>query len=104
MKSRPARRTKKDPNVFETLGFSPAEAEYLRVRAELLVALQENLRKRALTQSAAAKLLGVSQPRVSNLLGGRLDLFSADALIELLARVGIGVSVTLKPLRPGRVA
>ena len=97
-------RSKKQPNVFETLGFPPAEAEYLRVRAELLAALQENLRKRELTQSAAAKLLRVSQPRVSNLLGGRLDLFSADALIELLARVGIGVRVTLKPLRSGRVA
>ncbi|MSR61629.1 MAG: XRE family transcriptional regulator [Planctomycetes bacterium] len=97
-------RSKKQPNVFETLGFAPAEAEHLRVRAELLVALQENVRKRELTQSAAAKLLGVSQPRVSNLLSGQLDLFSADALIELLARVGIGVSVTLKPLRPGRVA
>ena len=83
---------------------APVEAEHLRVRAELLAALQEIIRKRGLKQAAAAKALSISQPRVSTLLSGRLDLFSADALIELLARVGIGVSVTLKPLRPGRVA
>jgi predicted XRE-type DNA-binding protein len=97
-------RPRKDPGVFESLGFSREEAEHLRVRAELLAALQGFIRKRDLRQAAAAKALGISQPRVSNLLSGRIDLFSADALIELLARVGIGVRVTLKPLRPGRVA
>ena len=97
-------RAKKASGVFESLGFSPEEAEHLRVRAELLAALQETIRKKGFKQAALAKALGISQPRVSNLLSGRIDLFSADALIELLARIGIGVRVTLKPLRPGRVA
>ena len=100
------RRAQRDEkSVFDDLGFSAREAEYLRVRAELLLALQRALARRRITQAQAARLLGITQPRVSNLLGGRLDLFSTDALIELLARVGIGVKVTLKRLdRPGRVA
>src|SRR5262245_59789134 len=92
-------------SVFDDLGFSVREAEYLRVRAELLLALQRALTRRRLKQAEVARLLGITQPRVSNVLGGRLDLFSTDALIELVARVGIGVKVTLKRLeRSGRVA
>jgi predicted XRE-type DNA-binding protein len=91
--------------IFEDLGFSHQEAQHLHVRAQLMSALREAIRKRRLSQVAAAKLLGTTQPRVSNLLRGRIDLFSTDALIELLSKVGIGVRLTLKPLpRPGRAA
>ena len=96
---------KRASGVFEALGFTTHEGQHLRVRAQLLVALQETIRKRGIRQASAAKLLGITQPRVSNLLCGRIDLFSTDALIELLGRVGIGVRLTLKPLpRTGRAA
>ena len=61
-------------------------------------------RARGLAQSNAAKLLGVTQPRVSDLLRGRIDLFSTDTLVDMLARVGIGVRVVLKPRRPRSAA
>jgi predicted XRE-type DNA-binding protein len=91
--------------VFRDLGFSAEEAEHLRVRAELMVALQKTISKRRLKQAQAAKLLGVTQPRVSALMRGRIDLFSVDTLIDLLARLRVGVRLVVKPMRtPSRVA
>ena len=92
-------------NVFEDLGLSAREAEHLKVRADLLIALQEAIARRRIRQKEAARILRITQPRVSNLLAGRLDLFSTDALIDLLARLGIEVRLSLKPgKKPGRVA
>lgn len=96
--------TESSGNVFRDVGFPRDEAEHLLVRADLLIQLQKALKARGLTQSKAATLLGVKQPRVSDLLRGRIDLFSADTLIDMLARVGIGVRVVLKPLRPRSAA
>lgn len=91
--------------VFGDLGFSSREAEHLKVRADLLIALQEAIARRRIRQKEAARILRITQPRVSNLLAGRLDLFSTDALIDLLARFGIEVRLSLKPgKKPGRVA
>jgi len=55
---------KGSPNAFHDLGFSSVEAEHLRVRAELMLAFERLIARRRLTQSRAAKLLGVIQPRV----------------------------------------
>jgi predicted XRE-type DNA-binding protein len=98
------RKTRSAGNVFRDVGFSKEEAEHLRVRADLMVALEKALAKRGLTQAQAAKLLGVTQPRVSDLLRGRIDLFSVDMLIDMLARLGIRVRFTLKTSRAPRVA
>ena len=65
-------------NVFRDVGFSLAEAEHLRVRADLMIRVEKALKARKLKQAQAAKLLGVSQPRVSDLLRGRIELFSSD--------------------------
>jgi predicted XRE-type DNA-binding protein len=83
--------TRSSGNVFRDLGYSAAEAEHLRVRAELMLALDRLIRRRRLTQAQAAKLLGVSQPRVSDLVRGRFHRFSIDALVEMLARAGVKV-------------
>ena len=91
-------------NVFRDVGFRREEAEHLSIRADLLIEVQKALEARRLKQAAAAKLLGVTQPRVSDLLRGRINLFSTDALIDILARLGIGVRVVLKPLRRRRAA
>jgi predicted XRE-type DNA-binding protein len=82
-------------NVFRDLGFSRAEAEHLLIRSDLMIAVQKALDLRAVKQAEAAKILGVTQPRVSDLLRGRIDLFSTDALIDMLARLGIRVRVVL---------
>jgi predicted XRE-type DNA-binding protein len=85
--------TRSTGNVFRDLGFPPDEAEHLRIRSDLLIQLQKAIRSHGLKQAEAAKLLDVTQPRVSDLMRGRLDLFSVDTLIDMLARLGIRVRV-----------
>lgn len=89
-------------NVFKDLGFPTEEAAHLLIRADLMIQLESILKTRRLTQAKAAKLLGVSQPRVSDLVRGRIDLFSIDTLVDMLARLGL--SVTLRTRRSRRVA
>ncbi|MHB8837436.1 MAG: helix-turn-helix domain-containing protein [Gemmatimonadaceae bacterium] len=86
-------------NVFADLGFSAAEAENLKVRADLMGRLAKVIEARALTQAQAARLFGVSQPRVSDLMRGKIGRFSVDTLIEMLGHAGIAVNVTTRTRR-----
>jgi len=88
--------TRSTGNVFRDLGFPPDEAEHLRIRSDLLIQLQKIISSRRLKQAEAAKLLGVTQPRVSDLMRGRIDLFSVDTLIDMLARFGIRVRLIFR--------
>ena len=83
-------------DVFSDMGFPPAEAENLRIRSAMMRALIEFIRKNKLTQARAAKLLGVTQPRVSDLMRGKIHLFSIDSLVNLLAAAGLRVNLTVK--------
>ena len=78
--------------MFRDLGFNYREAENLRVRSELMIELVKRVKR--MTQIEAAKLLGVSQPRVSHLRAGKIDLFTIDALVNMLSRAGIQVRLT----------
>ncbi len=80
-------------NVFRDLGFGEDEAEHLRIRSSLMIAVRQLIEDRNLTQAGAAKLFGVTQPRISNLVRGRIDLFSIDTLIDMLARAGVHVDI-----------
>ena len=93
-------------SVFKDLGFPAEEAEYLKIRSTLMGHLRRIIEDRGLSQAAAAKLFGVTQPRVSDLVRGRIDLFSIDTLVDLLARAGVRVrlAVTASPQRKSRVA
>lgn len=82
-------------NVFRDLGFGEEEAENLKVRADLMIELTRLIEAQGLTQSAAAELLGVTQPRISDLMRGKIDRFSVDSLIEMLGRAGACVSVVV---------
>jgi len=88
-------------NVFRDLGFSAGEAEHLLVRADLMIKVQKLIESKHLTQAELAKILRITQPRVSDLRRGRIDLFSTDALIDILARLGVRVQLVLKPSRRG---
>lgn len=86
-------------NVFRDLEFAPPEAANLQARADMMIQLTRVLGERRLTQAAAAELLGVTQPRVSDLMRGKIDRFSLDNLVELLSRAGVRVTFVLKPAR-----
>jgi len=85
--------------VFRDLGFPSEEAEHLLVRSDLMIRLTKVITSRRLRQKDAAKILGVTQPRISELLNGRIDLFSCDTLIDMLARLGVAVRLIFKPSR-----
>ncbi len=77
----------------------PKDAASLKVRAEVAHELVGEIERRELTQARAAGLLGVTQPRVSDLMRGRLDLFSLDTLVEMAGRVGFKVDIKLSKRR-----
>lgn len=90
-------------NVFTDLGFDRQESEHLRVRSQLMVELDRLIQKRGLTQAEAAAMFGVSQPRISDLVRGKIDRFSIDTLVEMLGHAGISVTFSVRS-RPSEVA
>jgi len=83
-------------NVFRDLGFPRVEAENLRIRSDLMNSLCKLIEAKGLTQAQAAKQLGVTQPRISDLIRGKIELFSVDGLIEMLGHAGAHVSLRVK--------
>ncbi len=79
-------------NVFTDLGFEPEEALNLKVRSDLMIEISKLIEERGLTQTAAADLLRVTQPRISDLVRGKIDRFSVDSLLEMLGHAGVNVS------------
>ena len=82
-------------NVFLDLGFEPAEAAVLQMRANLMSDLRSYIEKEGLSQADAAKRLGIAQSRVSDLVRGKWEKFSLEMLITLEARLGRTVRVEL---------
>ena len=97
MARRSSKLTPSSGNVFRDVGFPDEQAEHLLIRSDLMIQVQKSIAAKGLKQAEAAKVLHVSQPRVSDLLRGRIDLFSTDTLIDMLARLGVGVRLVLKP-------
>ena len=80
-------------NVFKDLGFSETEAEHLIIRSRLMLEVERFVERSKLRQREAAKMLGVTQPRLNDLLQGKIQKFSIDALVKMLSKVGIHVDV-----------
>ena len=87
---------KKAQDIYLDLGFSPAEAANLHVRADLMNALIEEIRRRKLPLRSSAKVLDVSQRRASDLLHGNIHLFTVDDLMMMARAAGIRVDVRIK--------
>jgi predicted XRE-type DNA-binding protein len=80
-------------SVFDDFGFDRAEAAILAVKAELQIGLEQEVKKRGLTQTEAARQLGITRPSLNRLLNGHLDSISIDQLVGMHARFGRTVSV-----------
>jgi predicted XRE-type DNA-binding protein len=93
-------------NVFADLGFAEPEEEL--AKAQLATLIRQVLKRRRLTQTAAAKLMGIDQPKVSALLNGRISGFSSDRLMRLLTALGHDVAIVVTGKRriraPGRIS
>lgn len=86
---------KRFASVWDAISETPAEAENMKLRSSLMIALSEHIKREGLTQARAARLLGVSQPRVSDLIRGRIDLFSIDTLVNMLSAAGLHVEMQI---------
>jgi predicted XRE-type DNA-binding protein len=82
-------------NVFVDLGFDRAEAEVMKLRAEVMIRTARHLKERGWTQVEAAQRLGITQPRVSRLIKGKVEDFSLDMLLTLAARAGLHTELRL---------
>lgn len=80
-------------NVWDALTDTPAESANMTARSDLLIALQRTIGTWGLTQEAAAKRLGITRPRISDLLAGKIDKFSLDALVNLVSAAGLHIEI-----------
>ena len=85
---------KSSGNIFKDLGFPPDEAAILQMRADLMVELRKFIEVKKLTQAEAAKILDVSQSRVSDLVRGKWEKFSLEMLITLATRAGMRIKLS----------
>ena len=83
-------------SVWDALEDTSAESENLKLRSKLMMALKELLTRNELSQAEAAKLLGVTQPRVSDLMRGKINLFGLDALVNMATAAGLQVEMRVR--------
>ncbi len=86
-------------SVFDALADTPAESANMTARADLLLAIRERVKAWNLTQEDAAARLGVTRPRLNNLMRGKLDKFSLDALINIAAAAGFRLHIELEDVK-----
>ncbi|MFA7269146.1 MAG: XRE family transcriptional regulator [Sterolibacterium sp.] len=96
--------TKGSGNIFADLGFDGEEAQNLQLRSQTMMAVEHWYRASGLTQAKAAQALGLTQPRLNQLLKGKISEFSLDALVNMATRAGMRVGLTIKPVATVKVA
>ena len=83
-------------NVWDAISDTPGEAANLQAKAELMRQIVVIIKKQDWTQAEAAKLCGVTQPRMNDMLRGRISRFSLDALVNIAAAIGQRVHIELE--------
>jgi predicted XRE-type DNA-binding protein len=90
---------KRYQNVWDAVEEQPVEAENLRIRAALMADLAAYIDQAGLTQAQAARRFGVTQPCISDLVRGKIDLFSIDTLVNMLSAAGLHLDVVVRPAK-----
>ncbi len=94
-------KTQRHESVWGAIEDTSEMAESMKLRSSLMMALERRIAKAGLSQEQAAKLLGVTQPRVSDLVRGKIQLFSLDTLVNMVAAAGLHVEMQVSdPVRP----
>ena len=83
-------------SVWDAIEDTPEQAESMKLRSRLMMAVQDRINREGLSQAQTAKTLGVTQPRISDLMRGRISLFSVEALIDMLMHLGMRVEIKVK--------
>ena len=82
-------------NVWEAIEDTPGQAENMKLRSVLMMALKDHIARMELSQSEAAKLLGVTQPRISDLMRGKIELFGLDTLVNMIGAAGLHIEMRI---------
>ncbi|HEX4322395.1 MAG TPA: XRE family transcriptional regulator [Acidobacteriaceae bacterium] len=82
-------------SIWDAIEDTPAEAENMRLRSSLMMAVQQHIKEAGMSQTQAAKKFGVTQPRISDLMRGRIDLFAIDSLVNMLATAGLRIELRI---------
>lgn len=90
-------------SIFEDLGFDIQESQNLLLRLQTMVALLDWFNASGLTQAVAAKILGITQPRLNQLLMGKIEIFSLDALVNMATSAGMLVGLSIRPVTAVKV-
>jgi len=85
--------TQKFSSVWDAIEDTPEEAENMKLRSMLMMALKNHITHSGMSQAEAAKLFGVTQPRVSDLMRGKINLFGLDALVNMATAAGLHVEM-----------
>jgi predicted XRE-type DNA-binding protein len=80
-------------SVWDAIEDTPAQAENMKLRSALMMALKDHIAHSGLTQAQAAKAFGVTQPRISDLTRGKIDLFGLDTLVNMAAAAGLHIEM-----------
>lgn len=80
-------------SVWDAIEDTPAQAENMKLRSALMIALKDHIARTGVSQAEAAKRLGVTQPRISDLMRGRIDLFDLDTLVNMAVAAGLQVEL-----------
>lgn len=83
-------------SVWDALEDTPAEAANMRMRSEVMIALKRRIEEQSWTQSEAAQIMGVTQPRISDLTRGKIQRFGLDALVAMAMAAGLAVEVRVR--------
>lgn len=83
-------------SIWDAIEDTPAEAENMKLRSSLMIALKQHVARSGLNQSQAAELFGVTQPRVSDLLRGKINNFGLDSLVNMAVAAGLHVEMRVK--------
>jgi predicted XRE-type DNA-binding protein len=90
-------------NIFEDIGFDVQESQNLLLRSQTMIALVQWFNASGMTQTIAAKTLGITQPRFNQLLKGKIEIFSLDALVNMATSAGMRVGLSIRPIASVKV-
>ncbi|MBI1339943.1 helix-turn-helix domain-containing protein [bacterium] len=87
--------SKRFASVWDAIEDSPVEAENMKLRSRLMIAVRDHIERQGLSQAQAAKLFGVTQPRISDLVRGKIELFSIDMLVNMASAAGLHIDMKI---------
>jgi len=92
--------TKGKSNIYEDLGFASEVAQNMLIRTDLMISIIHWFQQSQMTQVAAAKVLGITQPRLNLILKSDIEAFSLDALVNIASSAGLSVQLSIKASKP----